>query len=863
MRLLALFAGAVTGASASDDWTASWLGTNLTAGLFRSPEFTLPTAPFAALRLDVSGLGFSYASVNGAAAAPGEYLTTSAWTRYQQRVAFSSYDVTALARAAGPNVVGVAVGAGWRTQPRDDDSDGADSTTTVCRARLVGVDAAGTEVVVAETDGGWTWAPGPVVASSLYDGEVYDARLEKPGWDAPGFSAGAAWAPAAVVPAAAAPRGAMVSRRAATAVRVGRRVAAVTTWACGGVVVVDFGENLAGVVEVSGFSRPDGAANMTLHCGEILQHAGLPDVENADDQRVYFGNLRAAKQTDVYVFGDAPGPLTYAPRFTYHGLRYCEVSGVPANATFTLLHFHSTDGVSTAVAFDGPDAAVLEGIQRMAAGAQRSNLMTVPTDCPQRDERRGWAGDASLSADSMLLNYPDATGLFQDFLDTIRDELDDSGALPDTMPWACGGRPGDISWTGAYAQILTALWEQRGDGDSAKLHFASAAAHLASITALQAPMGAMPQRYGDWCPPPSTPGDGRGAMPSDGYTSAYSYVKMAQQLAALADVVGDDSAVTLKALAQQLGDEFNAAFYDADLQTYDGGATQTALALALSLGVAPAADVAVVRQHLVDAVHAQGSKVYAGIIGNKVIYDELDAAGAHDLAYDVLTATDYPSYVEGPSRGRRGGVKGIVVATVAGTVKRTVRYGYAVTNALEPATTNLWELPDAPFQGPDMNSRNHHMFSSVSKYVVESVAGAKVWHDAEGCHAELRPARAARLAGATVSRRVGDGELYFKWSAAAAPHRGARDAGAPAFGAGVLAEVRLECHVPRGLATARLVVPARFLVGGAATELRCGETGALILDNAELRAANGTHALAHSSHSFVLRQLAARAASDE
>ena len=167
---------------------------------------------------------------------------------------------------------------------------------------------------------------------------------------------------------------------------------------------------------------------------------------------VYMDNLRAAKATDTYICAGDPEGESWTPSFTYHGFRYVEIDGWEevTSANINLLHFHSD--VAQRASFNS-SSSTLNTMQDMALGAQRSNMMTVPTDCDQRDERLGWMGDMNLSGDSVALNY-DALQFIRFFVSTIATELAQDGSLTDVVPFArFGGRPGDVSWTAAFPNL--------------------------------------------------------------------------------------------------------------------------------------------------------------------------------------------------------------------------------------------------------------------------------------------------------------------------------------------------------------------------------------------------------------------------
>jgi len=394
-----------------------------------------------------------------------------------------------------------------------------------------------------------------------------------------------------------------------------------------GIYVVDFGENLAGVCRISGVEGASGQVVQLRH-GEILQHTGLPDLKGkVDPEMIYTGNLRGAKATDAYTLHGG-GSEGYMPTQTYHGFRFVEVSGtagfVPNATNIEMLHFHSANKQRSATNFSSD---TLNQIQRMALGAQRSNMMTVPTDCDQRDERLGWMGDADLSVDSMLLNYG-AADFFSSYAHSINDELGSDGSLPDTVPFVrYGNRPADVSWSAALPQIAWALYKYNGDLSVAKRHWSAIVQQFDNVKAQAAAgMDKMHTPYGDWCPPPTKQGGGQGAKPSGPYTSAYTYTVMAQHIAQLASALkiqGNWSAV-----AKDLVQDFHSNFFVSTNNTYDLD-RQTDLALALDLQ-APASpqEQAAVTQRLLALLKATNNHFSTGIIGLKSLLPASHANGA-------------------------------------------------------------------------------------------------------------------------------------------------------------------------------------------------------------------------------------------
>lgn len=500
--------------------------------------------------------------------------------------------------------------------------------------------------------------------------------------------------------------------------------------------VVDFGRNLAGVVRLSNIHEEAGTV-VTLRHAEILQHSGLPGLPNPDPEAIYQANLRSARATDTYTCkGDAAGEA-YVPTLTYHGFRFVEITGLSAPPTVELLHFHSKVPVRAETNFSNP---TLNRILTMAIGSQESNMMTVPTDCDQRDERLGWMGDADLSSDSMCVNF-DCDSFFKSFLLSMADELGDDGSLPDTVPWVrYGGRPGDVSWTAAFPQYVYTLYKSSGDVDTVKQYFPLVVDHLSNLEAQAQATGTckMKTPYGDWCPPPTTPGSGQGSKPSSPFTTVFSYATVAAEAAELAKAINDTkNEATLTALSKSLLDEFNTCFLGTDGE-YDNGLMTTDV-LALQLGAAAVANTTTATQdRLVKGVTTIGNHFTTGIIGFKFLFDQLADAGSADVALAVLEQTSYPAM------------------------------GYEATNTLEPATFNVWELTDAPFEGTGMNSRNHHMFSSFSAYLQQHVSGlrhsfATIAPGVVEDEVVFSPASTLGVRSASSTRRLRHGIASHKW----------------------------------------------------------------------------------------------------
>eukprot|EP00948_MAST-09A_sp_MAST-9A-sp1_P000314 g314.t1 len=698
---------------------AKWLGSN-TSNLYKSNFTVGRTLRTHSVILSIAALGFSSISINDQYVEE-RFLASSPWSNNQRINGYSTVDITKYT-VVGENTISVTLGYGWRKFTRHDAS-ASDYTdrTFIAVINEITAKPSNNNILTTGTGVFKTCGQFPVTSDDVYNGQTFDARVA-------GGKDCTTDAQVNTMP----PSNNFYSWVHSPVQILERRPSVKISQPSTGIYVVDFGSNLAGVVALKNFQCNNGS-NITIRHGEIMQHANLPGLQNPNPSRVYFDNLRSAQATDVYIC-DGNQQKEWFPTLTYHGFRFAEIYADPAVSNFKLtseniemLHAHSNVPVKTEVSF--LNSPVLNQIQKMAQGAQRSNFMTVPTDCDQRDERLGWMGDANLSGESMLINF-NAAGFLRNFILMIRSELGDDGSLPDVVPFVrFGGRPADVSWSAVYMNLVQLLWKYEDDIDTVKDEFEYLLKHLDNVkTQAQAGLDKMHTPYGDWCPPPSKMGGGQGGKPSSPYTSAFSYLNMIKQAIPLAKALGNSSiASALTDEFNSVAKEFNAKFYHADTFSYDNG-IQTALVLGVASGICP--DNEKVISNLVKDIANHKGHYTTGIIGFRYLFDALYGANQSALAHNILVETDYPSI------------------------------GYYFANPDEQASENLWELPDANREGTGMNSRNHHMWSSYSSYLVRRVGGVQTLSRYEY---ELTPASSTDLSGASTLVKLKQGDLEFKW----------------------------------------------------------------------------------------------------
>lgn len=655
-----------------DDWQARWIGAGsqpLPEGLTAGPapllrqQFTLPSPPVRA-RAYFCGLGWGELYLNGHKV--GEDVLDPLFTRYDRRVLYRVFDVTGQLQP-GENVAGIMLGNGWYNQHARDVWNFATADWRSTPKALLQLEielADGTHQTVV-SDAGWRWSNGPIRFDGVRNGEYYDARLEQPGWVSPGFDAGT-WSPVQLVP----PPGGLMVPQTATAIAVTATLPAVAvTQPEQGVQVVDIGQNLSGWLRW----RLSGAAGteMTVRYGEKLLENGRLDQSNLS-YFLYEGDF----STDRYILKD--GPQEWEPRFTYHGFHWAEVTGLPEPLQPGAVEGRAVHSALRSAGSFSCSHDLLNRIQQCTRWAFLSNFMGYPTDCPHR-EKNGWTGDAAIAAETGLLNF-ETHAAYRKWLDDIEDCRRPSGEIPSIVPtssWGynCGGPP----WDAALLQIPWYLYLYRGDREVLARHY-EAMKHYLHFLGQMADDGIVSFGLGDWCPPVGGPGGHQcpTALTSTGY-----YALDADLLSRIARVLRRfEEADRFAALAARIRERFHAVYFDAAQGCYAAG-DQTSQAFALFHHLVPETERPRVLARLVAAVREKDGHLDCGILGTKAILHVLTDGGHHDLAWQMATKEDFPSW------------------------------GWW----LQQGATTLWETWDGT------SSRNHIMFGDISHWCFRVLGG--------------------------------------------------------------------------------------------------------------------------------------------
>ena len=628
------------------DWGGEWIA----GGNMLRNEIII-AKPVARARAYISGIGYNELWLNGSKV--GDAVLNPGWTDFKKRVLYDSYDVTPMLKE-GPNAIGVMLGHGW-----------SDSIEVILQLNVEYADGTKESFV---SDGSWKVTNGPIVADSIYDGETYDARLEKHGWAESGYD-DSSWDDAQVV---AGPGGELVAQM-LEPIKVTQDVVPVALMnPAPGVYVYDLGQNIAGWARVR--VRGPRGTKVVLKFAEMLYDNGMIDQEN----------LRKAKATDTYILkGD--GLELYEPRFTYHGFRYVEVTGYPGVPTLDDLRGCVVHSAVEPIGSFACSNLLINHIQRNILWTQRDNLHSVPTDCPQRDERMGWMGDAQGTAEEALFNY-DMARFYTKWLNDIADAQNpQTGAVPDTVPKRWGKEMGDPAWATAYVLIPWYMYQYLGDIHILAQHYDGMKRWVDCLTGQAKDHLIEYSHYGDWVPPVKTKAPGN-------VVSTFYYYYDARILAEVADLLGKPSeAQRYSDLADNIRECFIRKFFDPETNKIGNG-NQCCHALALFLDLVPKSNKPAVLQNMIKNIMVtHKGHLSTGIIGTKYIMEVLSDNGQADVAYRVATQTSYPSW------------------------------GYMIARG----ATTIWELWEYK-TGPEMNSHNHPMFGSVGAWFYKALAGINV-----------------------------------------------------------------------------------------------------------------------------------------
>jgi alpha-L-rhamnosidase len=723
-----------------EDWQGNWISWSDKGGPVFRKEFTLDK-PVARARLYISGLGYYEARLNGCKV--GEHVLDPGWTDYDKTILYSTFDVTQ-ALQLGSNVIGVMLGNGRFAPPDEVVKKNPNVLRKYGQQPLVIVQlnmtfADGTTLRIC-SDPTWKVTSGPIVFNDIYDGEIYDARLEKPGWDCPGYD-DSGWA---FADNAHAPQGELFSQATCPPIKVCHTILPQKlTIPKPNVFVYDFGQNFTGWVRLH-VTGPQGT-QVTIRHAELLHEDGtINAIPN-----------RAANATEIYIL-KGEGLEVFEPRFTYHGFQYVELTGFPGTPSL-----ESIEGrvVHSAVEPRGSflcSHPVINQIHQNILWGQLSNLMSIPTDCPQRDERMGWMGDAQLTAEEAVHNF-DMAGFYTKWLHDIRDAQKEDGSVPDVVPMYWPIAPADPAWGTACLVIPWTMYLYYGDQRILEQYYPLMTGYVGFLDSFAENDVLSYGKYGDWCPPwhvnsVDTPQD---------LVSQWCYYHDTLMLSKIAGILNKtEDARKYAARAKRIKAAFNQKFLKGDryagerdpwhyrlipstatdkekeiikqrLARIFDVRSQTGHVLALVLDLVPTdRKEAVLKSLIEDIVVIHGNHFNTGIVGTRYILDVLSENGYAELAFKLMTGTTYPGF------------------------------GYMI----KEGATTLWERWEYLTE-VGMNSQNHIMLGSVDAWFYRFLAGIQIDPSTPGWQQiRIKPHILGDLQFASASLQTVRGLVSSRWT---------------------------------------------------------------------------------------------------
>jgi alpha-L-rhamnosidase len=658
-------------------------------------------------RLYATALGSYQPHLNGQRV--DDEVLAPGWTDYRKRIVYQTYDVTAKLRQ-GENVLGALLGPGWYgselTWIQQPYNFGPPPVRLLAQLRIQYDD--GTEDVIG-TDGSWKASSCAILSSELYNGETYDARLEQSGWDQPSFSE-TGWKVAAVAPA---PQATLVAQD-FQPIRVEKILPTKSVSnPKPGVYVFDLGQNMVGWARLH-VKGPRGT-QVHMRFGEVL----LPDGQ------FYSDNMRTAKVADTYTLKGS-GDEVFEPHFTYHGFRYVEVTGypgAPAPGAIEGVVFH-TDAPIT-IQFHTANTTVNQLWSNILWG-QRGNFESVPTDCPQRDERLGWMGDAEVFWRTAAYNM-NLDAFSHKFTADIRDAQSPQGLFADVSPRISAVSEGAPGWADAGVIIPWTAYRQYRDTSILEENWPAMKRwmdHLEQSNPTYLWINQRNANYGDWL--------AIGSETSKDLIATAFWAYDASLMTQMANALHKpQEAERYERLFAKIKDAFNHAFVKPDGTV--GNGSQTSYVLALHVRLLPEDLRPVAGKKLAADIEAHQWHLTTGFLGTPYLMLELSETGHSDVAYRLLFNDTFPSW------------------------------GYMI----QHGATTMWERwnGDQMLRDPSMNSFNHYAYGAVGEWLYRYAAGIDEDPNDSGFHRiVLHPQFDAKLGDASATYDSPYGPITSAWN---------------------------------------------------------------------------------------------------
>ena len=664
------------------DWHANWIQPDIIEDEKKSKpspylrnEFKLK-GDIKKARVYISSFGLYEAEINGKKV--GDQLFTPGWTSYGKRLQYQTYDVTDLLQK-GKNAIGIVLGDGWYRGNlgwSDRNNVYGESLALIVQMDITYTNGKVERII---SDESWSSTTGPIIMSDIYNGEVFDSRLEMPGWSTVGFN-DKDWSGSKEVERSkdvlVAPIGPPVRK-----IMEIKPISIIKT--PNGETVVDMGQNMVGWIRLK-TQGPAGTV-VTLKHAEVLDKYG----------NFYIENLRSAKQMIQYTLKGS-GEEVYEPNFTFQGFRYVKVEGFPGELSLenlTGVVIHSDFDMSGSFSCSNP---LLNQLQHNIQWGQRGNFLDVPTDCPQRDERMGWTGDAQVFSRAASFNA-DVAAFYTKWLKDVEADQFDNGGIPWVIPNVLGKNAGNSAgWADAGTIIPWNMYLVYGDKRILEEQYSSMANWVGFMTTVAGEdhLWNTGSHFGDWLfYRPNDDNSGMSAV-TDKYLIAQSfYIHSTEILLKSAKILGKKEDIEkYGTLLQKIKEAYLKEYVTPSGRLVSG--TQTAYVLALEFDLLPEDLRKQAAERLVKNIKLYNNHITTGFLGTPYLCDVLTEYGYVDVAYTLLLQESYPSWLYPVKMG----------------------------------ATTIWERwdgikQDSTFQTPNMNSFNHYAYGAIGDWMYKNIAG--------------------------------------------------------------------------------------------------------------------------------------------
>ena len=706
-----------------NEWEAEWI----TPDLERDPDKYEPCpllrnefeidGEIKSARIYATSLGLYELRLNGNRV--GDYYFTPGWTSYQNRIQYQTYDVTDKL-TQDQNALGVILGDGW--YKGDIMSMGAecnrslygDTLAVLLQLHIIYQD--GSEEIVTSNDE-WKSSYGPIRKSEIYHGEEYDARLEKDNWSHPDYDDND-WSPVKEINQA---KDVLIAQVNEPVKKIEEVTPQEIIQTPAGETVIDMGQNMVGWMQF--MVEGEAGSRVTLEHAEVLDNEG----------NFYTDNLRSAEQKiDYYLKGE--GKETFEPHFTFQGFRYVKVVNYPGEVDLNnfkgiVLHSQMEETGSFECSHD-----LVNQLQHNIVWGQKGNFLDVPTDCPQRDERLGWTGDAQVFIKTACFNM-NVAPFFRKWLKDLEADQLDNGGVPAVIPSVLDRADSSSAWGDAAAVCPWTIYLAYNDKRILKEQYHSMKNWVEYIRAQgeNEYLWETGHHFGDWLALDAEEGSYVGATDKEYIATAF-YAYSAGILKKTAEILNRNEDKEEYAEVQQKVKE---AFRN-EFVTPNGRLavpTQTACLLALKFDLVENEDRERVIDTLVEYIHDNDDHLTTGFVGTPYLCQVLSDNGYNDLAYTLLQKEDLPSWL------------------------------YSITKG----ATTIWEhwdgiKEDGSFWSPDMNSFNHYAYGAIGDWLYRVVAGIDIDHENPGYkHVIIKPQPGPGIdyADAKLDSMYGDIKSYW------------------------------------------------------------------------------------------------------